>query len=36
MGARRCETECLVRLCHVVVQEDDELQHTVEKRFTLL
>jgi hypothetical protein len=36
MGARRRETERLDRLRHVVVQDDDELQNTIEKRFTLL
>jgi hypothetical protein len=36
MHARRRETERLVRLRHVVVQDDDELQDTIEQRFTLL
>jgi hypothetical protein len=36
MSARRRETERLVRLRHVVVQDDDQLQDTIEKRFTLL
>ena len=36
MGARRRETERFVRLRHVVVQDDDELQDTIEKRLTLL
>jgi hypothetical protein len=36
MGARRRETERLVRLRHVVVQDDDELQDAVEQRFVLL
>jgi hypothetical protein len=36
MGARRREAERHVRLRHVVVQENDELQHMIEQRFTLL
>jgi hypothetical protein len=36
MGARRRQTERLVRLRHVVVQDDDELQNPIEQRFILL
>jgi hypothetical protein len=36
MGARRRETERVVRLRHVVVEDDDELQDTIEQRFILL
>ena len=36
MGTRRREAERPVRLRHVVVQDDDELQDSVEQRFILL
>jgi hypothetical protein len=36
MGARRRETERLDCLCHVVVQDDDELQDAIEKVFVLM